>query len=245
MRRLDRLGLAGRLLQLVVAALERGPGLRPEGFDDLERFVEASVAFGQSRERNPVGAELTLRPGRPEREIKPAHGHLIELRRRFGQDSWIAIEDPVDEHTDPGAAREERHRPHRGQGLESRAIVFAVERQEVVERPYRAEPQFLHGPDGDRVVRPARSLPLQLHPEVNRVPPNLHASTSLRTFLSRTSRGAKPAPECRPAPPPNLSVWEKAASNERFFETGGDSGSYRQGGVYLTGLGKTLTAQET
>jgi hypothetical protein len=64
--RLDRGGLAGRILQLEILASEGGAGLTEKRAQDLDGFLEAVHSLAHGPQRDGVGGVLVLLPARPD-----------------------------------------------------------------------------------------------------------------------------------------------------------------------------------
>jgi hypothetical protein len=143
---LQRLRIAARLLQPVVAARERGSVLGPEELLDAERLVELRQPDPDARKVVPVAVVLGLEPARPHPVDEPAAredvdggGHLRNERRR-------AVGVAGDEDADPDPARLAREGGEERPGLHLRLLLRADDRVEVVVEPDRVEAEGVRLP---------------------------------------------------------------------------------------------------
>jgi hypothetical protein len=118
-RLLDVRRVVGRLVQLVVAALEVGLRLRPEQLDHLHGFVQPLQSLARRVEGDCEDVVLVRMPGSADAELQPAAGDVIDRRRLLGQDRRVSV----------GVAANEDAKPHaRGrlsEGGEARPALHA------------------------------------------------------------------------------------------------------------------------
>src|SRR5436189_104747 len=117
--RLDWLGIAGRVLQLVVAAAEVRTILRRQQADDLDTLLEHVEPLLDGGEGYPVGGVLHRVPARAEADLQPPAAELVDRGERVRENRGVAVAHAQDEDADADVLRLAGHRRHTGRGFEA------------------------------------------------------------------------------------------------------------------------------
>src|SRR5208282_4307334 len=144
MRLRQRLRIADRVDDFVMAAVETGLLLREHALDDLERFIQRLQAARNRFEIDPEAPMLQLKPSRADSEIEPPARDVVERRRHLRGDTRVAIGVAIDERSQARSlgvlAEGGKQRPpfHAGAGR-----VRNKDRIEMVEDPERVVAPFV------------------------------------------------------------------------------------------------------
>ena len=100
-RRLDRLGVAGGVGEVVELAVEGGRVRRQHRPDDRDRLLEPAHPPARALELDAVGVVLVDLPARPEAEDHPAAGEPVDGGRALGEQGWVVDRGGRDERPYP------------------------------------------------------------------------------------------------------------------------------------------------
>jgi hypothetical protein len=139
-RLLYRLRLAERVLELVVAPLERRTVLGPEALQDLHRLPEHPDPPAHAREGHAVLAVLLLVPCGADAELELAARDVVDRRGDIRQQRRVAIGVTDDEDAAADARGVRGERREQREPLEARPLRIRLDRQEVVEDRAQSKP---------------------------------------------------------------------------------------------------------
>ena len=153
--RLQRRRHVARLVDPVVAAVERRRLLGEHGPADLQRLLQAVEPLAGRREVEAQALVLHVVPGRPDAEDGPSRADDVERRHDLGQVGRVAVGDAGDHGAEPHPRRLRRQGTEQGVGVEHRLTRPAHRGQlvEVVHHPDRVVAGLLRrGRHGDHPV---------------------------------------------------------------------------------------------
>ena len=125
---LERLGIAPRVVELEVVALEVGDGLVEERAENLHRLLEMILADPDALEGNAEALVLVLVPARPDPEIAAAVGEMIDGAHGLGEHPGVAVVDADDERPYPHVLGVEGDGGHGADRLEAIAVAVSIGR---------------------------------------------------------------------------------------------------------------------
>src|SRR5579885_1738905 len=132
---LDGLWLAVRVLDLVIASLERGSPLGPHAFNDFASLTQTPDALAWLIEGNAVGAVLGLVPASADAEIQATTRNNIDVRADIRQDCGMAISIACDHQSHAHPVGQRRERAEQRPALVAWAARIAIDRHEMVKEP--------------------------------------------------------------------------------------------------------------
>ena len=162
---LHRLGLAPRLVQLEVGALEGRDLVPQQAAHALDALLEHVHPHLHRWERDAVGLVLDLAPARAEPEIGPAARELVDGADGVGEDRRVAVADGVHEGAASHRAGVAGQRGVRGHGLQALGVVAGVGGVEVVPDRDPAEAEVLDPPPKGAQRRRVGELQAGVDPE--------------------------------------------------------------------------------
>src|SRR5271154_2518977 len=119
MRLLQRLGTAARVGPVVVTSVQGHFFLLEHPLDDLQRLVERLQPPGNCFEVDTETAMLELEPSRAETQVEAPVADVVECRRHFRRDAWIAVSVAIDHRADARAFGLLAERGERGPSFEA------------------------------------------------------------------------------------------------------------------------------
>ena len=132
---LDGLGIATRVVELEVLALEVRDRLVEKHAQDLYGFLQVVLADTDPLEGDAEALVLVLVPAGADADLATAAREMVDGADGLGEDARVAVVDADDERAHAHVLRVERDRGHRADGLEAVAVAVAVRRLlEVVRR---------------------------------------------------------------------------------------------------------------
>ena len=165
MRLLDALGLEGRVIELVVLALEGdgAVGIEEEA-DDLHGLLEAIQALLQGGEGPAEGGVLALEPGSADADVHAAAAHVVHGRDHLGDEGGVAVRVARHERAQADALGDGGESREEGVGLERRDLIAEVAdgREEVVVDPEAGPSARIDGTGDGGDVLPAGGVVVEL-----------------------------------------------------------------------------------
>src|SRR6185437_4915539 len=185
----DRLRLAARLFQLIIATIIGHSRLGPEPPDQLARLTQPPDTLARRRQWDAVHLMFQLVPARADAEIEPSVRDMIERRADIRQDGGVTV--GVAGHHQPNA---QPLRP-RGIGrqqrpaLQTRASRIVAQWCKVIEKPGMFDDRDRIGlqPDAQHIVV-GRMLRSRLHAEAQ----GCHLSDVLPLTTRKYAGGYRP-----------------------------------------------------
>jgi hypothetical protein len=116
---LQRLRLAGGVLQRVVLAAEAGALLGEQPLDHLDGFAEPPRATAGRVERDAVGAMLALHPAGAEPEDQATSAHVVDRRRHLREHGGMPVRVAAHQHPEPKTMCPGGERAEEGPGFEA------------------------------------------------------------------------------------------------------------------------------
>src|SRR5262249_51106821 len=117
--------------------------LAPELRDDLEALRQPAGPLVCRPEVEPVRLVIAGEPAGADAEDEPAAAHLVDRRRHLREQGGGPVRVAGDEHADAETARLRRERRKERPALETRPVLVAEDRHEVVVDPRAVEAERL------------------------------------------------------------------------------------------------------